>query len=170
MLRLLLGGRWIRKGWWEALLRMGPGPGLRWDGMCKGIYESLGWMWNCVQLYCLQGWWWKTENKVCQFSLRICHFLRVALTLSCGQGRGSFPRIANCTSLPGSAPNNTLMDLKQVLPPPEKFLSTETLAPTLCIYDRDQWGAQNPQSLFWEGVFCCWGQWSEMRNLVCVTF
>ena len=20
---------------------MGPGPGLRWDGMCKGLYESL---------------------------------------------------------------------------------------------------------------------------------
>lgn len=34
----------LEDGWWEALLRMGQGPGLRWDGMCKGIYESLGWL------------------------------------------------------------------------------------------------------------------------------
>ena len=97
----------LRKGWWEALLRMGPGPGLRWDGMCKGFMKAWA---GCETVYShtdLQGCWWKTKNRVCQFSLRICHFLIVALTLSCGQGRGSFPRTATCTSLPGSAPNNT---------------------------------------------------------------
>lgn len=65
---------------------MGPGPGLRWDGMCKGILASWGWLGNCTTvLNRSPGDEKRTRRFVC-FPYKSGILSRVAMMLCSGDG------------------------------------------------------------------------------------